>query len=68
MSKTIEQATDMEVAIYWASEIDNPCGVEVDSKWLTLRGHYIKQAQEIIPILTNPFAIEYLENKINEYS
>ena len=64
-----DKPTDMELALYWAIHIDQPCSVEVDGKTENIRSFYLRGSKEnILPILTNPFAKRFLEMKIREYS
>jgi len=68
MENLTEKATNMELAMYWANEIDNPCEVKVGDVFENLRKSYINLVQrEIIPILTNPYAIKLLEDTIKKY-
>ncbi|PIN91060.1 hypothetical protein COU57_02150 [Candidatus Pacearchaeota archaeon CG10_big_fil_rev_8_21_14_0_10_32_14] len=60
--------TDMGIAVEIGYHIDNPCGCEVNGEWENIRPFYMRIAQETIPNLTNPFAIDFLEAKLREYS
>ncbi len=60
-------ADDMSIALSLASHIDEPCTAQVDGKTENIRPFYIKMARDILPRLTNPYAIEFLESKIAEY-
>jgi predicted nuclease of restriction endonuclease-like RecB superfamily len=65
--ENIEKATDMEIALFWSSHIENPCETIVDGKKVNIRDFYIRESKKIIPNLTNPFAQEYLERTISKY-
>lgn len=68
MTKVEEKLSDMEVVIFWVYHIENPCGITVNGKKVNIRDFYIRESREnILPILTNPFAKEYLERVINKY-
>ena len=59
---------DMEMALFLGNHIENPCSVKVGDKTENIRDFYIREARErIIPTMTNPFAIEYLEKIIAKY-
>lgn len=65
---TRDNASDIEIAFFWGSHIENPCSVKVGDRIENIRGFYIREAREgIIPAMKNPFAIEYLEKLIAEY-
>ncbi|MDO8622752.1 MAG: hypothetical protein Q7R52_00745 [archaeon] len=66
--ETLDKAMDMEIATFWAYHIENPCGTIVDGKKVDIRDFYLREARNVLPILTNPFAIEHLENAINKYN
>jgi len=67
MEKLEKIADDMSVVLSLASHIDEPCTAQVDGRTENIRPFYIKMAKEILPKLTNPYAIEFLESKIAEY-
>lgn len=61
-------ATDMEVAFFLMEHIDNPCFTNLPtSEKVNIREFYLRQAEEIIPKMTNEDARALLENKIKEY-
>jgi len=63
-----EKATDIEIAQFLINHIDNPCEVEVAPDQIeNIRGFYIRQAKGLISGMTNEFAIDILQQKIEEY-
>lgn len=66
--ETLDKAMDMEVAIFWAYHIENPCGTIVNGERVNIRDFYLREARNVLPILTNPFAKDFLENAINKYN
>jgi hypothetical protein len=66
--RDFDQPTDSELVAFWAYHIQNPCGIVLNGKWVHIRDFYIREAREnIIPILTNPLAKEFLEEIISKY-
>jgi hypothetical protein len=61
-----ENVSDMEVALFYAKHLDNPCGVEVNGKMKNIREFYIKEAQKALEFFNNPEAKIFLEMKIKE--
>lgn len=61
----MERASDIIVAIYLAGHIDNPCE---DQYGNDLREVYLRIAREAIQDFENPFAKEFLLEKIRTYS
>ncbi len=64
MSKP-DRATDMELALELAYHIDHPCVEPTTGE--NIRGFYMRMAEQVTPKMTNPFAIEFLEQKLKEY-
>lgn len=63
-----EKATDIEIVQFLINHIDNPCEVEVaPGQMENIRGFYIDQAKKLISGMTNEFAIDILQQKIEEY-
>ncbi len=56
---------DMEIAMFYIRHIENPCIEHTTGK--NIRPFYIERVKEILPTLTNPYAISLLESKIREY-
>jgi hypothetical protein len=68
MNNLIDKATDMELVLYWKFHLDNPCGVNVNGKFETLRESYIHLVKkDILSTLTNSFAREILEETLRKY-
>ena len=68
IEKIPEGATDMELAIFLAGHIDNPCTVEVAPGQVeNIRQFYLAEAKKLLPTMTNPGAKDVLEDKIKEY-
>jgi len=63
-----QRASDMEIALFWAEHIDNPCTVEVEGEIKNIRYFYLREAERIMSNLKNPFARDFLRLKINEYA
>ncbi|KKP41434.1 MAG: hypothetical protein UR31_C0030G0004 [Parcubacteria group bacterium GW2011_GWA2_33_14] len=61
-------ATDMTVALFFATHINDPCGVEVGpGQREDLRKSYIIRAKTMLDKMTNEDAREFLRLKIQEY-
>ena len=61
-------ATDMELALFLAGHIDNPCQAEVEPGVMeNIRYVYLKEARDQLPKMTNEHAKEFLKLKIKEY-
>ena len=54
----------MRLAFY----VENPCGIEVGGKQEDIRRFYLIESRNILPKLTNPYAIEFLQNILDKYS
>ncbi|MEK6912850.1 MAG: hypothetical protein AABX26_02745 [Nanoarchaeota archaeon] len=67
MTKPIERMFDTEVVAFLAGHIDNPCFTIVNGRKETIRDFYLREAERVLPQLTNPYAIELLQSKIREY-
>jgi hypothetical protein len=68
MERLEQNATDIEIAVFLAYHIENPCGIIIDGKRVDIRDFYIREAREtFIPSLTNPFARKFLEDTIKKY-
>ncbi|MCP6719297.1 MAG: hypothetical protein KJI71_03640 [Patescibacteria group bacterium] len=65
-AKNINQPTDMEIALFLAAHLDNPCGIYIDGKWHDIRYFYKGLAQKLLASMTNPEAKEFLEKKISK--
>jgi hypothetical protein len=64
--KNMEKPSDIEIAIFHAFHIMNPCSVIVNGKREDIRGFYIKESKRILPTL-NPYAKSFLESVIGNY-
>ncbi|HLC44716.1 MAG: hypothetical protein A2722_00930 [Candidatus Doudnabacteria bacterium RIFCSPHIGHO2_01_FULL_50_11] len=63
-----ENLPDMQVALFLAMHIDNPCGVEVSpGQRENIRQFYLREAAAMLDKFTNPSARAMLESKIEEY-
>ena len=64
----LTKATDMEAVSFFSFHIDNPCEAEVSpGEMKNIRDFYIREAEKTLEKMTNPFAIQILEDKIREY-
>ena len=64
-----KKLTDMEIALQWASHIENPCTVEVHGRIENIREFYLRESREhVIPRLTNSSAVEFLQGIIDKYN
>jgi len=63
-----EQASDMELALFFATHIDNPCEAETSpGVKQDIRSFYLREAKSQIEKMTNPGAKAFLKSKIKEY-
>jgi len=62
----ITSASDMETAMFLARHIDNPCVDRITGK--NIRYIYINLAKNAIEEFINPYAREFLEMRIKQYS
>lgn len=68
VKKVLENASDMELALFLTGHIDNPCEAEVaPGKKENIREFYLKEAKGAILKMTNEYAKRFLELKIKEY-
>jgi len=58
---------DMEIAMKLTTHIENPCSVNVGGESHNIRGFYIRLAKEVMPIITSPYAKEFLESVLRQY-
>lgn len=66
--KNTEKASDMEIALFLAGYIDNPCEMEVaPGKKENIREFYLKKAKKMLSEMTDENAKRFLELKIKEY-
>ena len=65
----LEIMTDIELVFDMVEHIEKPCFFPKDSpEYFGLRKSYICMAQDLVlPTLTNPFAIEYLNQCFKKY-
>lgn len=64
----VRKLTDMQLAFYWQQEIENPCSAKINGQELNFRQDYINEVgNNVIPILSNPFAIKLLKETIKKY-
>jgi len=64
----MDKLTDMQVVLELIKHIENPCSVRVNGEIKNIRDFYLRESRRILDKLTNPFAKEYLKDKINKYS
>ena len=64
----LEKLTDIEIAVGWANHIKNPCSTQIGDKRYDIREFYLIEAKIILPIFKNPYARDFLESVIKEYS
>ncbi|MFA5000887.1 MAG: hypothetical protein WC531_01515 [Candidatus Paceibacterota bacterium] len=57
----------MESALFWATHMDEPCGVEVESGKVNLRDFYLREAQEALGQIVEPDARRFLELEIKRH-
>jgi hypothetical protein len=63
------ELSDMRVALHFSNEIVNPCTIETpDGRVISMRNTHLQSARYAIDNLSNPVAINLLENFINIYS
>lgn len=68
IEKIPEKASDMEIALFLAGHIDNPCETEVaPSEKANIREFYLKEAEKALSEMTDEDAKRFLESKIKEY-
>ena len=66
--KISEKTSDMEIALFLAGHIDNPCEAEVTpGKKENIREFYLRGARNVLSEMTNENAKRFLELKIKEY-
>jgi len=66
--KILEKASDMELALFLAKHIDNPCEVEVaPGEKENIREFYLREAKKALSVITDENAKKFLELKIKEY-
>lgn len=64
-----KKMSDMEVALFWAGHIENPCSVEVNGKEENIRDFYIREAKNmVLPKLSDNYAKKFLQDVIDRYS
>ena len=62
------KVTDMELALFYATHIDNPCEAEVEpGKFENIRKFYLREAKKVLLKIKEPSAKRFLELKIKEY-
>lgn len=65
----LNKPLDMKLVLSVEFHIRNPCGFEEDGNNYNIREFWLREARKtIFPQLTNPFARDYLERLIEEYS
>ena len=69
MAERNREMSDIEIALQLAFHIENPCTVEVNGRTENIRDFYLRESQEyVLPKLTNPYAKEFLQEVIKQYS
>jgi hypothetical protein len=68
LAQALEQAQETEFVVQLIRHIQNPCGTTLPSgEEVNLRDFYLRQAEEVLPKLTNPNAIELLKAEIERW-
>ncbi|GEM_PF-2549683 len=63
-----ERASDMQLALFWATHIDNPCDPHHNEQYReALRQSYLVQAEQALSRIKEENARQFLQNKIREY-
>jgi len=63
-----KKASDLEIAMFLAEHIRNPCGVQVGNRYENIREFYIRVANErVLPTMKDKMAIDYLQKTIDAY-
>lgn len=63
-----QPAPDRETADFLIGHINNPCEVEVyPGHTENLRDFYLREAERILPTMTDPVAQNDLQAKVNQY-
>ena len=69
MAENPRTSGDMEIALLWAFHIENPCGIDVNGTRQDIREFYLRESREhVLPNLTNPYALEFLQSVMKKYS
>ena len=62
------EVTDMELALFYSTHIDNPCVAEVEpGKFENIREFYLREAKRVLLKIEEPNAKRFLELKIKQY-
>jgi hypothetical protein len=61
----MDKLYDMKIAMFYLRHIEHPCTDHITGR--NIRPFYIKRVKEVLPTLTNPYAISLLKSKIKEY-
>jgi len=68
LERKVAQAQETEFVVQLIWHIQNPCGTTLPSgKEVNLRDFYLRQAEEVLPKLTNPNAIGLLKAEIERW-
>ena len=68
LPEKIPAATDIELAMFLITHLDNPCEVEIEpGQTENIREFYLREAKAVLSKITNPEAKSLLEDKIKEY-
>jgi len=60
--------SDLDVAMFLAGHIINPCETKVGDRYENIRGFYIRLAKEdAIPKMSDKVAIDYLNRTIKDF-
>jgi len=66
MEKKSDRWSDVETALFFKKNIENPCVNLIDVK--NSREFYIKEAKQVIKSFTHIYAKSFLEEEIKKYS
>lgn len=61
-------ASDLEIALFLAEHIKNPCGILVGSEEKNIREFYIREAKRVIKNMGREGPKNYLQSIVNQYS
>lgn len=63
-----DELTDLELALFFARHIENPCQVLVGEKTFNIRNFYLKNAKQLLPNLKDAYARDFLKSIIKKYN
>ncbi|MCL5730428.1 MAG: hypothetical protein M1165_02575 [Candidatus Pacearchaeota archaeon] len=64
-----KEMSDMEIALFWAGHIENPCTTIVNGREENIREFYLREAKEtVMPRLSEEYAKKFLQSVIDRYA